>query len=101
MAGFLDDLLEAAAGILQSTLQGAGTDVEFAGDLRDFRTLAGKFSLDGGAHPFGKGLLIFVLFQFLTELRREDGEKLGIARDEGQRSVGRPEDHGIACCFTN
>jgi hypothetical protein len=72
MAGLLQNLLEAVARLLQATLQGPGTDVEFAGDFLHFGTTTGKFFLDGGTDTLGEGFLALMPLQFLIELRRED-----------------------------
>src|SRR6267154_130356 len=79
---FFHQLLELRALRSQAALQRPGAQVQFPGDILQSWALASENFLENTFHLFREGLVSLLLGQFGLQLRRDQGEELGVVGQE-------------------
>src|ERR1700722_18418152 len=94
-ARFGDELLKCDLLAGEAALQRARADAQFARDGAKFRAAAGENFLERGFHLIAESPLRELLGEFGFELRRDDGEQVGIVSDKGALEISFIEDEHV------
>src|ERR1700732_4414840 len=86
-ARFFHQRLELRAFRSEAALQGPGAQVQFPGDILQSWPLASEKLLESTFHLLREGFVSQLLGQFGLQLRRDQGEELGVVGQEGPVDV--------------
>ena len=88
MSGIFQHTLKAGPQVLQSPLQGTGTDMQRISDILDSGAPPSELLLYRNPDAFEEVLVSVLLLQFFLKLRRKHSQKLSIAGNERPLRVG-------------